>query len=198
MHAHNYPIDQVKEVALTTIEALNRVESTASDADFNDGNFARLDDLVGEPRPARGQFQKAANGYAVRSRQGGDGRVGVADRRHVLGGIVTGSDVEDCAIGQRNNAGDQPLPGHVVEQTLVRRGQHRDEESNNRTHQVFHFITFHQTKKNHRKVAGLVLPEGSGTTLNPEAEILTGAAQPGFFVDFGDRLGKHRRLQSRG
>lgn len=43
MHAHNYPIDQVKEVALTTIEALNRVESTASDADFNDGNFARLD-----------------------------------------------------------------------------------------------------------------------------------------------------------
>lgn len=43
MHAHDYPIDQVKEVALTTIEALNRVDSTASDADFNDGNFARLD-----------------------------------------------------------------------------------------------------------------------------------------------------------
>ena len=43
MHAHDYPIDQVKEVALTTIKALNRADSTASDADFNDGNFARLD-----------------------------------------------------------------------------------------------------------------------------------------------------------
>ena len=43
MHAQDYPIDQVKEVALTTIKALNRADSTASDADFNDGNFARLD-----------------------------------------------------------------------------------------------------------------------------------------------------------
>ena len=74
MHAHNYPIDQVKEVALTTIEALNRVDSTASDADFNDGNFARLDAVRDKPRPSgRGGCQlwlsRGSNGTVVLAHQ---------------------------------------------------------------------------------------------------------------------------------